>query len=576
MKLEQLELENFRKFKELNIKFNNGLNVFVGENNAGKTAIIDAIRLVLDTNSAEYNNIDENDFFDSKNELKIRLIFKIENDNDGGIFLEYLTYEDNGYAKLYLTLTANKDIANRQGFIRKNIKTGKDGNGKELEYEIKELLNITYLKPLRDAENELIAGKNSRLSKILQGYFNCNKEAFGNNPELKDFIKKIKNFNNELPNNINKIKIKNNKLGFKDQIKLDYLDKICLNEEDILIKFAESDKDEQIFKNLLKKLDLVYDTKGKQGLGYQNLLFMSAEMLLLNHEEDSPSKIIAIEEPEAHLHPQHQIKFLNFIKNEKNLQIFITTHSPNLTSQVPIESIFYCKDDKVYPINKIETGLEEDDIKFLEKFLDTTKSDLFFAKGLIFVEGISEQLVLPEIAEIMDFPLDENGVSIINIGNTAFKRFAKIFKNKEGSERIKIPIAFVRDLDIKEINRENKDKEKINKLKKDLESENPEFHKVFVSKYRTFEYDWFAVEENENFIMEICKELHPKTSYDETNTTGKYDTIKNEKSEVAYRLVKLLEEKENKIKNNKTDYIPEYLINAIDHIKKTLESGKNE
>ena len=592
MKLEQLELENFRKFKELNIKFNDGLNVFVGENNAGKTAIIDAIRLVLDTNSAEYNNIDENDFFDSKNELKIRLIFKIENDNDGGIFLEYLTYEDSGNAKLYLTLTANKDIANRQGFIRKNIKTGKDGNGKELEYEIKELLNITYLKPLRDAENELIAGKDSRLSKILQGYFNCNKEAFDNNPELKYFIEEIKKFNNELLNNINKIKIKNNKLGFKDQIKMDYLDKICLNEEDILIKFAESDKDEQIFKNLLKKLDLVYNTKGKQGLGYQNLLFMSAEMLLLNHEEDSPSKIIAIEEPEAHLHPQHQIKLLNFIKNEKNLQIFITTHSPNLTSQVPIESIFYCKDDKVYPINKTETGLEEDDIKFLEKFLDTTKSDLFFAKGLIFVEGISEQLVLPEIAKIMDFSLDENGVSIINIGNTAFKRFAKIFKNKEGGERIKIPISFIRDLDIEEINSENKNKEHT-KLKEDLESKNSEFHKVFISEYRTFEYDWYY--KNKEILLKAIKETYEIPSNfaltNESSIVVVYNTIKDrQKSEVAYRLAKLLEEKQNKIyrlaklleekqneiRCNEKKYIPEYLINAINHIKTTLKSGKNE
>ncbi len=593
MKLEKLKLKNFRKFKELEINFNAGLNVFVGENNAGKTAIIDAIKLILDTNSAEYNNIDIDDFYAGENELKISLIFKIENDNDGGIFLEYLTYEEDGNSKLYLTLTANKDISTRQGFIRKVVKTGKDNNGKELEYELKELLNITYLKPLRDAENELTSGRNSRLSKILQGYFNYDKKAFFESGELKNFIGEIKTFNNGLPNNINKLKVSpDSNKGFKDKIKDNYLGKISLNDKEISLRLTESNDDEQIFKNLLKKLDLRYETNGKQGLGYQNLLFMSAEMLLLDKEKDSPSKIIAIEEPEAHLHPQHQIKFLNFIKNKEDFQVFITTHSPNLASQVPIESIFYCKNDEVYPIRECKISLNSDNIEFLEKFLDTTKSDLFFAKGLIFVEGISEQLVLPEIAKIMDFKLEENGVSIINLGNTSFKRFANIFKDKDDDERIKIPIAFVRDFDC-EYNEEakkfilinksntkeyNTRKERDKELKENLESENSDFHKVFISDDRTFEYDWFNT--NKTLLIEAIKNTYIKEEgckLNEDNTIDEiYGSIQNRgKSEVAYELAKLLEEKSEEIKADKENlekYIPEYLVATINHIKNKLEN----
>lgn len=593
MKLEKLKLKNFRKFNELEINFNAGLNVFVGENNAGKTAIIDAIKLILDTNSAEYNNIDIDDFYAGENELKISLIFKIENDNDGGIFLEYLTYEEDGNSKLYLTLTANKDISTRQGFIRKVVKTGKDNNGKELEYELKELLNITYLKPLRDAENELTSGRNSRLSKILQGYFNYDKNAFFKLPELQQFIEQIKNFNKNLPNNINALKVSHDgDKGFKDKIKDNYLGKISLNDKEISLRLAESNDDEQIFKNLLKKLDLRYETNGKQGLGYQNLLFMSAEMLLLDKEKDSPSKIIAIEEPEAHLHPQHQIKFLNFIKSKEDFQVFITTHSPNLASQVPIESIFYCKNDEVYPIRECKISLNSDNIEFLEKFLDTTKSDLFFAKGLIFIEGISEQLVLPEIAKIMDFKLEENGVSIINLGNTSFKRFANIFKDKDGGERIKIPIAFVRDFDC-EYNEEakkfiltnksntkeyNTRKERDKELKENLESENSDFHKVFISDDRTFEYDWFNT--NKTLLIEAIKNTYIKEEgckLNEDNTIDEiYGSIQNRgKSEVAYELAKLLEEKSEEIKADKENlekYIPEYLVATINHIKNKLEN----
>ena len=483
-------------------------------------------------------------------------------------------------------MTANKDISTRQGFIRKVVKTGKDNNGKELEYELKELLNITYLKPLRDAENELTSGRNSRLSKILQGYFNYDKNAFFKLPELQQFIEQIKNFNKNLPNNINALKVSHDgDKGFKDKIKDNYLGKISLNDKEISLRLAESNDDEQIFKNLLKKLDLRYETNGKQGLGYQNLLFMSAEMLLLDKEKDSPSKIIAIEEPEAHLHPQHQIKFLNFIKSKEDFQVFITTHSPNLASQVPIESIFYCKNDEVYPIRECKISLNSDNIEFLEKFLDTTKSDLFFAKGLIFVEGISEQLVLPEIAKIMDFKLEENGVSIINLGNTSFKRFANIFKDKDGGERIKIPIAFVRDFDC-EYNEEAKKfiltnksntkeynirKERDKELKEDLESENSDFHKVFISDDRTFEYDWFNT--NKTLLIEAIKNTYIKEEdkLNEDNTIDEvYGSIQNRgKSEVAYELAKLLEEID---KENLEKYIPEYLINAINHIKNKLEN----
>ena len=47
MYISELELENFRKYKNVNIKLNEGLNVIVGENNSGKTAIVDAIRTVF-------------------------------------------------------------------------------------------------------------------------------------------------------------------------------------------------------------------------------------------------------------------------------------------------------------------------------------------------------------------------------------------------------------------------------------------------------------------------------------------------------------------------------------------------
>ena len=97
-----------------------------------------------------------------------------------------------------------------------------------------------------------------------------------------------------------------------------------------------------------------------------------------------------------------------------------------------------------------ETCLEEEDYEFLERFLDATKSNLFFAKGLIFVEGDAENLLLPAFAELIGYPLHEYGVSIVNIGNTAFERYVKLFSRKS-SDSLDLPISIVTDVDIRPI-----------------------------------------------------------------------------------------------------------------------------
>ena len=146
----------------------------------------------------------------------------------------------------------------------------------------------------------------------------------------------------------------------------------------------------QTFKSVLEKLNLSLDEDNPlQGLGYNNLLFMATELLLLRQEDDF--SLLLIEEPEAHLHPQLQMKLLKFIKEEfsddasPKLQSILTTHSPNLASKAQLESLIIMANGKAFSLRKDETQLDNDDYVFLEKFLDVTKSNLFFAKSILMV-----------------------------------------------------------------------------------------------------------------------------------------------------------------------------------------------
>lgn len=137
---------------------------------------------------------------------------------------------------------------------------------------------------------------------------------------------------------------------------------------------------------LLEKLDLAVDKDasdmcGRVGLGTSNIMSMACELLLHNEAiGDNKSCFLLIEEPEAHIHAQRQLKLIQSLEEESekgNRQTIITTHSPLLASVVKLSNIVIVKSGKVYSLEKEQTKLDEDDYLYLEKYLDATKANLF-------------------------------------------------------------------------------------------------------------------------------------------------------------------------------------------------------
>ncbi|UPQ79727.1 AAA family ATPase [Flavobacterium azooxidireducens] len=587
MYISELKLWNFRKYgsnesfdlnnPDLIVPFTKGLNVLIGENDSGKSAILDAIKLALKTHAYEWIKVENEDFYFNENRLRIEIEFKDLKDNEAKNFIEWLGWaKENGIdiPVLRLIYDVSKDKDGK--VLPTDIKAGMDDIGYPLNAEARDYLKCTYLKALRDANSDLTSKKNSRLSQILQEHKLFKK---GKNNEEHIFVEKFKKINEEIENWFKDDKAtddlsKSNKEEIKDKID-EFLKKFIDNKYESIFSLGKAE-----IKNILEKISLGIEKETNLGLGTMNRLYMSAELLHLKKENWDGLRLCMIEELEAHLHPQAQMKIIDALKEkegEETIQYILTTHSPNIASKVSLKSLIICKDNKVFPMGEGKTKLDSKDYVYLERFLDVTKSNLFFAKGVIIVEGWSEEILIPAIARKIGYELTEKEVSIVNVASIAYLHFAKIFLREDKEEKMKIPVSIVTDLD----NRPEKDgsfiafdklegkaKTKYDNLKKQKEDYKSTNIKLELAEQWTLEWCLYNSANLSALFKESLKNVHPtifKSSFDDFIPMLKKEKTTNlEKVKIATDLAEKIEKSTTLVIDEKDIHI-KYLVDAIKH-----------
>lgn len=624
MYINKLITKGFRCFDDsFTVEFNSGLNVIVGENGAGKTAIISAIRqLFIDSESGRYA-VSEIDFHRSfkkdslaANEISIKAHFDELNGNEKIAFLHWC--DENGKASLNLQIE-NNEI---RGRYRRALWGGKSRTT-AFEPETIDLIHCIYLPPLRDAESKLVNGRQSRLSKLLKALSKKEIEKFRKNGEQHPLEERVIEFNRELA--------ESDEFGIKKANKLiiNSLQKSIGDNfgQNTLIQFVESDFTRIVeglrllfFPDLSEHEHSSFRSLQENSLGYNNLLYIAsilAELTIDDDElKDSYFKLLLIEEPEAHLHPQLQVRLLKYISEvaeKKSVQVIVTTHSTVLASSVDIDSIIHLSNSKqpiATPLSKCD--LPKESKQFINRWLDVTKSNLLFASGLILVEGIAEQMLIPQLAKSTlkgqkngYNSLEDLGVSVINLNGIYFKHFMGLYCNITGLENekdqvgINIPIrcAGLTDLDpaktIKEKDEEGEEvKIPIKPHDEDIhEGKNhalklvgtineSKYSRLFVSRYKTLEYDLAMQGNNIPVMAQILYDLWPtdgsvKEELEPLLEGDWTEKLPQEKANAAYIILKRVDDDTvgkgqfaqvlaDQISSSKVIMdVPEYIVKAI-------------
>ncbi len=489
MYISKIKIKHFRNFLDTTIEFNDGVNVIIGHNNSGKTNLLKALGLIFNTNAQRRLTVDDfnkeiSDFTEPPQitvSATLKQSEKEENekpDDKRMVSTWILNLESPYEAKLTYSFflpeieidNYKKEIEKISGrnvttddywrlikkkFIRKYVARIYGGileRNDRAELDLLDKFDFQYLEPIRDVERTMFVGRNPMLKEILDYFLDDDilKDGdLGETEKGKAIEKREDNFFKKSKEVIE---------GLKGRVNID-----------AILEYSEYTgasaggtpkfEGEISEAELLSALKLIITSiigidipATHNGLGYNNLIFMAlvlAKMQMdcssyIGQENAKVFPMLIIEEPEAHLHPSMQFKFLKFLKENLNKakqvrQLFVSTHSTHITAAVGLDEIIcmYLDDTnklnvaypgKVFDLQKIE---DKKCKAYIERFLDATKSDMLFSNSVIFVEGIAEQLLLPCFSAYEKKSLVDKHISIINVGGRYFEHFLKLFNFSE-------------------------------------------------------------------------------------------------------------------------------------------------
>lgn len=493
--LSKVTIENFRNFLATSVELDHK-QVIIGENNVGKTNFLRAIQLVLDPGFSDNDRtLLDSDFHDSLDtpmeqgeEIRIELEIRGYEHNPKLVaqFADAVVAIDPPTLRFTYLFRPTRD--EKKAIIRYDYLIFK-GNKEEYLFknEDRSYINIYVIKALRDVERELKSNRQSPLYKLVRKYEIAQ-------DKLKTISEKLQLAAEEILELDEIVHIKNTL-----QKRFDTLSGLQKDNE-INLRTFDIDT-ERLLYNLQVYMGVAERPVSEMSLGLANILYVSLMLILIQDHTVTPVikperfaelahldtndllnelyaqsnqgnyvlntgisaqkaralyefmaeynyshqafTILAVEEPEAHLHPVLQRLLYREILHKSSTSVIFTSHSTFIASVAPLNTIVHIRpeNDASEVFSTVGVPLSGRERKDIERYIDAKRGELYFGKGVILTEGITEEYLVPAAAQLLGTPLDDHGIIVCNINSTNFRPYVQLL------DALQIPWAIFTDGD---------------------------------------------------------------------------------------------------------------------------------
>lgn len=473
MYISKLCIKNYKSFLDSGvIELKEDIFAFIGQNNTGKSAILDSIQVFFPTSKKV---ITSEDFHKGTNEdIVIEVWFKNVDKSylEANIYKDKINKQNEKINEAYSLYIKEKTEANLKKYEKQKEKleeirtkefyeaiekygidneelyvkmVAKKGNRISTKYynkndvelnetDLKKILpQIKVIPALRDPKNESTAGNNSYLKDLIQMLDEESKTDIILNDkrltysELNDVLsEETKKRCNDLAEKITSYY--NNAVGSKDY-------KIVI---DATVNIS---KGTQYTTTIIDTTTGIENNVLNCGTGYQSMIILSILETYVNISQSSTKYILLIEEPEVYLHPSLQRKMIDtLLQISENNQVIFTSHSPITISKLESSNV------RLVEKNNCESRILNVTPKKVIDELGIKHDDILYSKGIIFVEGKDDIDVISELIR----KIDNNMVEKINIIQTHSCNNLKFYANAELliNTNFNVPVLILRDADI--------------------------------------------------------------------------------------------------------------------------------